>query len=191
MDATHIATLAAARDTHRAVISLLAEAAALSAFRPESDVRWNPEDHGIYWVLFSNAGTWAEPLDGWVELCIADRDDWSGKRLGVPAVGAGIALGDEYYEVVRSVRLKAWRERLAKGGVEVQVFDHYVRVWSTRYLTDLPDSDQAQDLATWLDEVMAFLADNDPGLASLAQSGGSQRGHEPVGGRSQGERGLG
>lgn len=164
MDAVHIAALAAARDTHRAVVSLLAEAASLASVKPESDVRWNKEDHGIYWVLFANTGTWAEPLDGWVELCVADRDDWSPRRFGVPSVGAGIALGEEYYEVVRSVRLRDWRESLAAGGVEVQVFDHYVRVWSTKYLTDLPDGDQAQYLATWLDETMAFLAEHDPGL---------------------------
>ncbi|GLZ35861.1 hypothetical protein Lesp02_80480 [Lentzea sp. NBRC 105346] len=190
MDTSHVGTLASARETHRAVVSLLADAARRSSFRPETDVRWNPEDHGIYWVLFSNAGTWAEPLDGWVELCIADRDDWTSQRRGVPAIGAGIALDEAYYEEVRSSRLKAWRQALGAGGVEVQVFDRYVRVWSTKYFSELPRREQPAHLASWLDETMAFLARHDPGLTGPAEPGGGERSGEPLGRRSHGLRGL-
>jgi hypothetical protein len=191
VDGKHIAALGAARDTHREVLALLSDTARLSALRPETDVRWNPEDHGIYWILFAVDGTWAEPLDGWIELCLADRDDWSAKRRGVPAVGAGIALSDEYYEQVRSARLKDWRRDLAAGGVEVGVFDRYVRLWSTRSLTDLPRYDQSRYLAAWLDDTVAFLGRHAPELAGLAQPDGRQRSREPFGRSAHGGRGLG
>lgn len=69
----------------------LSRRAALLSGLGHDDGGWS-DGGGVPWRTFYVPTSWSAPLDGWVELHLADTDYWAIDRREHPALGAGLAL---------------------------------------------------------------------------------------------------
>lgn len=164
----HVVTLAQTGETFDTLSTLLELAADLSENEPDGDFGCD-EDLSLYLQGFEAEGTWADPLDGYLELSLSGSDEWTREQTGEPAFGAGFNLPGDLEESLRSAARQPWRESLETQGVTVAELDGEILLYRTLYLADLvaegPTLDaQAQALATWADESFAILAAHDPSV---------------------------
>lgn len=165
----HVAAYAKASETQDMLYGLLADAGDLCGYDREDGVDYHKEDFSQYWQIFNGDDTWAQPLDGYPELTIAESDGWTIDRAGEPAFGAGFTLPPDLHDQLRSADLLPWRERLSAEGVTVTEWESHVRVYRTLYLAELiakgPTIDsQARAVARWADESFAIVAAHPPNI---------------------------
>lgn len=163
----HVAAFAKASETHDILYTLLERAADLSAHDPDDGVGYPKDYFNQYWQAFKSDGTWALLLEGYLELMVAESDEWTYDRAGEPAFGAGIVLPGDLHDHLRSAACQPWRTALEFQGVTIAKWDDFVRVYRTFYLAELiamgPTIDaQALALKKWADESFAIVAANDP-----------------------------
>lgn len=123
------------------------------------------------WQTFDADMTWAEPLGGAPKLYAAEDDEWSDSRIGEPALGTGFSLPEANADELLSEAMRTWRDVVQAQGFSVSVEDGFVRVWRTKYLAELIPAGvtldmQAHQVARWVDETLAILAQHDPGLTA-------------------------
>jgi hypothetical protein len=151
---------------------LLTRAGELSRLNQDGEATYSNDDWEVYWQLFDRSGSWAERLDGTVELDVWAHDEWVGTRMGQPALAVGFALPPHYYEHLRHSDNRAWRESAEQEGFSVGVAGGLTRVYRTKYLVELlaegPLLDaQAIAIARWVDSSTETLSALDPGIAAI------------------------
>ena len=163
----HVATFARTSETHDILFTLLERAADLSAHDADDGVGYPRDYFNQYWQAFKSESTWAIPLEGYLELTVAEGDEWTYSRAGEPAFGAGYSLPGDLRDELRAAARQPWRELLEAKGVTIAEWDGWVRVYRTLYLAELiPKGStidaQAQALAKWADDSFAIVAAHDP-----------------------------
>jgi hypothetical protein len=168
----HVAAFAKSSETHDILFTVLERAADMSAHDPDEGVGYPKDYFNQYWQAFKSDGTWAQPLEGYLELTVSESDEWTYDRAGEPAFGAGFTLPGDLQDQLRSAACAPWRGPLEAQGATIAEWDGYVRVYRTLYLAELigkgPTIDaQAQALAKWVDESFAIVTAHDPGVTRV------------------------
>jgi hypothetical protein len=167
----HVTAFIHLSETRQTLEELVKSAARMAELDLSDDFYWDDQDGAGVWQGFSTAGTWAEPLEGTIDLEVSSTDHWTSRRIGEPALGVGYSLPGALASALLSADKHAWRSALEAEGFSVRASDDdsWVLVRRTKYLAELIPAAvtldlQAQLVADWADDALAVLARHDPGV---------------------------
>ena len=173
---SHLDVVAFARANRisEALTALLERTAEVSRLDPDGGCGSEKNDFGAYWQVFKDAAGWAQPLEGYAELHVADEDHWASDRVGEPGFGAGFTLPDRYYDGLRANARREWLTALEQEGFSIAASYGFTRIYRTLYLAELISKGatidtQARALAAWTEESIRSLQAHDPKVEPIAQ----------------------
>ncbi|MFN8111869.1 MAG: hypothetical protein U0R51_01585 [Solirubrobacterales bacterium] len=150
---------------------LLDRAGELSELEPDGGPAWRPKESvDVLWQTF-RPSEWETDFGGYPEILCSFEDGWARTRLDEPAIGLGITIPGDHYEVLVGQDLAEWRSNLQRADLRVDVGEYagWTRVFHTLYLAELTISgatleQQAQSLANRFDSVISMLRSHRPDL---------------------------
>lgn len=174
LDSENLQAFQKAAETTTGLLTLLERAGQhmRPEFEPDQDALDGAGDGSYYWQVFATPeASWLERIqaggfEAYPELMAASDDLWWADSRGEPAFGAGYTLDERLFEPLAAD--SDWVARLEDAGVDLDVYDDYVRVFCTKQMADVLAEgktldEQARVLARWAKRAMMVVGDLLPG----------------------------
>jgi hypothetical protein len=193
LDSENLQAFQKAAETTLGLVALLDRAGQhmRPEFEPEEAGPDGADDGSYYWQLFTTPeGSWlsrieAGGFEAYPELMAASDDPWSSDSRGEPAFGVGYTLDEQLYELLAADA--EWLARLAHAGVDLDIYDGWVRIFCTKPMADVLGEgatldEQARALARWAKQGLTTVGDLRPSDFDLPSKRRRRRSKDKVDG---------